>query len=182
KEFARVPFAEASIANIVRESGISRGSFYQYFEDKEDVFFYLLNEQAQKTHLRFIDDLKYCKGNIFHTFMHSFEFIIHDLENEENHNFLRNVFLHLNYETEKTLVNNISNYGFNERYQEMRPLIDTSQLHVENDEELLQVLQMTITIMMHNFVKKFAKDLSKEEVLQNFKLQLKLLQRGFVRE
>ncbi|MFK4998922.1 TetR/AcrR family transcriptional regulator [Bacillus sp. N9] len=36
------------MANIVKEAGIPRGSFYQYFEDKEDAFFYLLNELTQE--------------------------------------------------------------------------------------------------------------------------------------
>ena len=40
KEFSKFPLEEASIANIVKEAGIPRGSFYQYFTGKEDVFFY----------------------------------------------------------------------------------------------------------------------------------------------
>ena len=42
EEFTGVKFMDASINNIIRRAGISRGSFYQYFEDKEDVFLYLL--------------------------------------------------------------------------------------------------------------------------------------------
>lgn len=34
REFARVPFQETSIKNIVEDAGIARGSFYQYFESK----------------------------------------------------------------------------------------------------------------------------------------------------
>ena len=47
-EFTRVKFADASINQIVRHAGIPRGSFYQYFADKEDLFHYLLGDiQAQ---------------------------------------------------------------------------------------------------------------------------------------
>lgn len=42
-EFTRAPFADASISNIIKDAGIPRGSFYQYFEDKSDIFFYLLD-------------------------------------------------------------------------------------------------------------------------------------------
>ena len=38
EEFSRVPIHEASIKNIVENSGIARGSFYQYFDSKEDLF------------------------------------------------------------------------------------------------------------------------------------------------
>ncbi|MBR3569954.1 MAG: helix-turn-helix transcriptional regulator, partial [Oscillibacter sp.] len=37
-EFAAVPFADASINRVIRAAGIPRGSFYQYFEDKNDLF------------------------------------------------------------------------------------------------------------------------------------------------
>lgn len=36
-EFERVPLEQASIKNIVENAGIARGSFYQYFESKEDL-------------------------------------------------------------------------------------------------------------------------------------------------
>lgn len=42
QEFMAVRFDEASINRIIRGAGISRGSFYQYFADKEDLFFYML--------------------------------------------------------------------------------------------------------------------------------------------
>ena len=42
-EFSRVPFNEASVSNIIKAAEIPRGSFYQYFEDKADIFFYDLS-------------------------------------------------------------------------------------------------------------------------------------------
>lgn len=41
-EFVEHGFKAASINRIVANSDISKGSFYQYFEDKRDVFMYLL--------------------------------------------------------------------------------------------------------------------------------------------
>ncbi len=37
-EFGHYGFDLASIQRIIEQSGISRGSFYQYFEDKADIF------------------------------------------------------------------------------------------------------------------------------------------------
>ncbi len=42
-EFAEYGLVNASTNRIVKNSGIAKGSFYQYFEDKEDVFKYLLS-------------------------------------------------------------------------------------------------------------------------------------------
>ena len=50
-EFARKPFAEVSINRIIQAAGIPRGSFYQYFADKTDLFRHILrcyNTQLEK--------------------------------------------------------------------------------------------------------------------------------------
>ena len=41
-EFAENPYEAASISKIVREAGISKGSFYDYFENKKDLYKYLV--------------------------------------------------------------------------------------------------------------------------------------------
>ena len=49
EEFARVPYAEASINRMIRAAGIPRGSFYMYFRDKEELFHYLLKRSKAFT-------------------------------------------------------------------------------------------------------------------------------------
>jgi AcrR family transcriptional regulator len=44
-EFARAPFPDASVSNIIRQAQVAHGSFYQYFQDKADIFDYLLSLQ-----------------------------------------------------------------------------------------------------------------------------------------
>src|SRR5699024_9116819 len=41
-EFTIHSLREASITNIINQAEIPRGSFYQYFEDLDDLFFYLI--------------------------------------------------------------------------------------------------------------------------------------------
>lgn len=47
-EFAEYPFDQASINRIVAKSGIAKGSFYQYFENKNDLFLYLMGLIAEE--------------------------------------------------------------------------------------------------------------------------------------
>ena len=64
-EFTRGKFADASINQIVRHAGIPRGSVYQYFTDKEDLFYYLLGDiQAQVVQV-FSEQLRKNAGDIF---------------------------------------------------------------------------------------------------------------------
>ena len=41
QEFSAVRFSEASLNKIVKAAGIPWGSFYQYFNDKEDIYLYM---------------------------------------------------------------------------------------------------------------------------------------------
>lgn len=48
EEFARVPFEDASINQIIKAAGISRGSFYTYFEDKRDLLQYIFQDMNER--------------------------------------------------------------------------------------------------------------------------------------
>jgi TetR/AcrR family transcriptional regulator len=48
KEFSSKRFSEASINMIVKTAGIPRGSFYQYFDGKEDIYAYIKEEIAKE--------------------------------------------------------------------------------------------------------------------------------------
>lgn len=43
-EFSNRRFSEASINQVIKTAGIPRGSFYQYFDSKEDLYLYILTE------------------------------------------------------------------------------------------------------------------------------------------
>jgi len=47
-EFAEYSYHNGSINRIVESAGIAKGSFYQYFEDKKDIFKYILEISAEK--------------------------------------------------------------------------------------------------------------------------------------
>jgi AcrR family transcriptional regulator len=47
QEFSKQRFSDASINQIVKNAGIPRGSFYQYFADKEDIYLYVGEEMAK---------------------------------------------------------------------------------------------------------------------------------------
>ncbi|GAB4212066.1 MAG: TetR/AcrR family transcriptional regulator [Roseiflexaceae bacterium] len=56
EEFAERPYAVASISRIVERAGIAKGSIYQYFEHKQDLFLFLLDYAAQQQ-LRLLAEL-----------------------------------------------------------------------------------------------------------------------------
>ena len=48
QEFANNDYNTASVSKIVEKAGIAKGSVYQYFEDKQDLFLYLLDFANQE--------------------------------------------------------------------------------------------------------------------------------------
>ncbi len=64
-EFSSVRFSEASINRIVRAAQIPRGSFYQYFADKDDLFFYLLDTLYDACLALAEEALRDAEGNLF---------------------------------------------------------------------------------------------------------------------
>jgi AcrR family transcriptional regulator len=47
REFAHHPYSRASVSRVAREARIAKGSIYQYFADKKDLYFYLAKQAAQ---------------------------------------------------------------------------------------------------------------------------------------
>ncbi|WP_066062573.1 TetR/AcrR family transcriptional regulator [Neobacillus soli] len=175
KEFSRVPLYDASISHIVKSAGIPRGSFYQYFEDKEDAFFFLLNDFVVNINSNFVFLLKKYEGDLFETMIEFYQLII---EEEENVQFLRNAFLNMTYKIETTFSNIFRNHDSNNNFKVITPLINTSLLNISNDRELFHLMQIISTVTFRNVVEKYAKDLSKQEALGNYIIEINLLKNG----
>ncbi|WP_050183633.1 TetR/AcrR family transcriptional regulator [Domibacillus robiginosus] len=182
KEFSRVPLHEASIANIIKSAGIPRGSFYQYFHDKEDLYYYLLNELAEKNNERFTAALKEKEGDLFEAFIDSFSFMMKAHRNPEYKNFFKNTFLNMNYKKENTLANSMYEESQKNEYSRIIQLINTTNLNIKDEQELRHILKIMTAVTFHNLVQSFVKELSDEESLQNYLLQIQLLKKGFQKE
>ena len=68
-EFSRVPYSSASINQIIKEADISRGSFYTYFEDKDDLMRYILRGFRDNCQKKIFEFLREEQGNPFEAAM-----------------------------------------------------------------------------------------------------------------
>lgn len=73
EEFTRAPFAETSINQIVRRAGIPRGSFYQYFADKEELFIYLMKEVQNRLVQSYAELIRDQGGDLFRAQLAAFD-------------------------------------------------------------------------------------------------------------
>jgi AcrR family transcriptional regulator len=63
EEFSERAFADANLANIVRNAGVARGSLYQYFDSKEDLYRYILSEISRRK-MKFLNPLLFQNDNL----------------------------------------------------------------------------------------------------------------------
>lgn len=87
KEFTRVRYSDASINQIIRTAGIPRGSFYQYFEDKQDVFLYFLQDYKKEILSAFFKLVREMSGDFMAALSVSIEEFIEEAYREPERGF-----------------------------------------------------------------------------------------------
>ncbi|MCD8220706.1 MAG: TetR/AcrR family transcriptional regulator [Clostridiales bacterium] len=92
KEFARVPFEKVSINQIVQTAGISRGSFYTYFNDKNDLVRWLLEDTRDQMQYLMNEEMSRQDGDYFSMLKIMFESAVSAMKNEEIFSVYRNIF------------------------------------------------------------------------------------------
>lgn len=73
QEFRTVRYPDVSINQIILAAKIPRGSFYMYFNDKEDLFGYMLELHRKKLNQLMKKTLKNCHGDLRSTFIELFD-------------------------------------------------------------------------------------------------------------
>ncbi|NGP60466.1 TetR/AcrR family transcriptional regulator [Paenibacillus thiaminolyticus] len=178
EEFSRVPLHEASVANIVQTAGIPRGSFYQYFEDKDEAFYFLLEQHTKDNQEKFIASLQKFDGDIFDTFIEMFREML-EFQNKENRNFFRNAFLNMNYKMETTFTQRFNEINAGEHFLEISQLINTDKLNITNEQDLFHMMKIMMAITIQNLIHNFAEELPFEKAMDIYTLEMNLLKRGF---
>ena len=83
EEFTSVRFSDVSINKIIRSAGIPRGSFYQYFKDKDDLMAYLISEDWGYLLRGYHAVLREVKGDIFTLQLSCFDRFLLQQKNED---------------------------------------------------------------------------------------------------
>lgn len=107
-EFAIKSFDEASLTTVLKDLGIAKGSLYQYFDNKLDLFLYLINE-CNTTKMKYLGTIKRESHPDYWSFFRAlyecgFRF---DQENPLQSHFLFNLIENLNSPTIKHLYDDM---------------------------------------------------------------------------
>jgi len=95
-EFATFKYEDASINRIIKKINMPRGSFYLYFKDKQDLYFYILKMYIDKFKTRLIKILKDNKNDLFISLICFYDEITDVFENRRDS--IKNIFINMNSE------------------------------------------------------------------------------------
>lgn len=179
KEFARVPLAKASISNIIKDANIPRGSFYQYFENKEDLYFYLVTKETKGRQEFFIEMLIKHNGDIIEAMTEVYRDFLIQMPDDQEREFLKNALMNVTYKMENDFIEIFEGKGDN--LKEINHLINKEYLNISDDKEIYHIIQIVTAVAFRNFVEKFSKELTDDEAMETFMIEMDLLKRGLYR-
>lgn len=175
KEFARVPIENVSIKNIVEEADIARGSFYQYFESKEDLLIYILKENSEKLNIKLKNEVSKTNGDIFKLYIFLYDSMLEEFTGNLDQDLFKQIFINLKSSDENIfdIVKNIKPQNIIDYYEQ----IDKTNLKIENYDDLTVVCDMLNAITRRAVIKNF-KNKSKEECKAMFLKEIEYLKHG----
>lgn len=173
KEFSTYALNKASVANIIKDADIPRGSFYQYFNDLEDIFYYVLDTHSKEIRKRLTDNLVKYKGDIIKSFADLYQFILNKVSSEKEKDYFKNIFLYMDYKTEKMFLPNLE-----DNLNEIVQLVNIDMLNINSRLQVIYIIEIIEALMMHNLVQIFQRSLSKEKNLEIFLKELFLIKDG----
>lgn len=177
KEFSKVPLKDALVSNIIKDAKIPRGSFYQYFNDIEDAYFYVIDEYSKDIKKYLLDEIKNNNGDIILAYRQLYMYILDIIEKKDNKAYFEKIFLNMSYEVQSMFTPN-----FNDGLNKILNHVDISKLNISNKFNLAYVLEIIESTMMNNIIKSYKRNLSREKNIEIFEKELALICIGILKK
>ncbi|WP_412989946.1 TetR/AcrR family transcriptional regulator [Pediococcus siamensis] len=155
REFSRASLADVSVSAIVTDAQIPRGSFYQYFEDKEDLYFYYLGTLVTGIERHLLDLVQETHGDLFVSMNRFFDYAVGEIMEGPNAAIFKND-VATNFQRARNAGQFEKKRGSYPFFKSMREIedkisqsVDRSQLRFQNDDELKALQRLVFMMLMH---------------------------------
>ena len=180
KEFARVPLEQASIKNIVEDAEIARGSFYQYFENKQDLFEYIMTSKTGDMEKNLIEMIEQENGNIINIFINIYDHLIEVGRIRRNNKLFRQIFENIKTSdnlmlTRKEEMNKKLEKILQDLYSKNKDI-----LNIKNEEEFKLVIEILSAITRRRIVASL-KYKNSAEAREDFLKEIEYIKRGILK-
>lgn len=180
-EFDRVPLDKISINSIIKEANISRGSFYQYFDDKGDLYDIFADRVMDSIKECFTNTLVKYKGDLFATTeeVMSLHFIkvSQPKAKSQMQKFVPGVSVNA-----KSILDRICERSIT-YFNELTPNIDTRKFSFDNSPEDIRILfEMLMSISKNAIFDVLFMDIDTDEAIKIFNKKLKIVKNGCLKK
>lgn len=180
-EFDRVPLDKISINSIIKEANISRGSFYQYFDDKGDLYDIFADKIMDSIKECFTNTLVKYKGDLFATTeeVMSLHFIkvSQPKAKSQMQKFVPGVSVNA-----KSILDRICERSIT-YFNELIPNIDTRKFSFDNSPEDIRILfEMLMSISKNAIFYVLFMDIDTDEAIKIFNKKLKIVKNGCLKK
>lgn len=158
--FSKYSLNDASISEIIESANISRGSFYQYFEDKTDLYMYLIGLFKKNYHSLMIKKFQKYDGDFYQGYKDYCCFYIQNITESKKFGFFENLYLGMNYQLNRENINVLFT---DERKRRLYDVVDLSDTKISTPEELMEVLQFLHELLNNVIMEGFWRSLSVKE-------------------
>ncbi len=179
-EFSSSATEKVSINRIIKAANISRGSFYQYFDDKVDLVEVLVKTFADISVEGGRKALEYSNGDIFYTYEKLFDIIADFGRDKKQKMILKNLMKNLRANDDL-----ISEYLIN-RFEGLAPFREFSNrfnrdnLKYKSDEDVQCLSQILTQVLKNAIFDVFVAGMDCDKVRKNYLRKLEIIKSGAV--
>lgn len=175
EEFSKHSANKVSISNIIEKAGIPRGSFYQYFEDKDDALKYIINKFIELENKEIEELLIKNEGDIFQTSVDIFEYILGKNSDKKERILCKNIIEELKNEN----TNMFEKFKAKDKFKIRKEnLINVENIRLESEEDLKYILKILSTVIRTEIINVMREKKTKEEAKKDLLKQIEILKRG----
>ena len=180
-EFDRVPLDKISINSIIKEANISRGSFYQYFDDKGDLYDIFADRIMDSIKECFTNTLVKYKGDLFATMeevmSQHFTKVSQPKAKSQMQKFVPGVSVNA-----KSILDRICERSIT-YFNELIPNIDTRKFSFDNSPEDIRILfEMLMSISKNAIFDVLFMDIDTDEAINILNKKLKIIKNGCLKK
>ena len=174
KEFTSTLYEDASINKIVKDANISRGSFYCYFENKKDIYLYIMGGEIRRMVDTFVIANDKGKIDIFVAALKLYDQIMFFYENDDNKELMKNIMCNMKMEFEKeSLVLPITDI-----LRGLKRRVSLDKVSYSSDSELFSITGMIIHSILEAVFQSVFKKMDCNIVRNDLQFKLKIIERG----
>lgn len=180
-ELERVPFPEMSINKIIKNADIPRGSFYQYFENKDDAFDYFVKESSERVKEKVLKRITSVHGDVFELSETVFDEIVNIGLNDEFMKALRNIVPYANIHMLQPLSEYIENLDREKRLEAFSSL-GIGNLDVKSEEEVMDIIGIIECLFQSALPSIYLGKDDMEELKLKFRRRLAVVKKATMKE